>query len=70
MPTPIILASVIASWPIMWAIFGSAAVLVIALTTLVALATNPRHHARHAPHRPAAPTVLHETVPADRHALV
>ncbi len=72
MPTSIILGSVIVSWPILWAIFGGAAAVLVALTTLVALATSPRHHARrtrHAAHRPAT-AVARERVPADRHALV
>jgi hypothetical protein len=73
MSTPIILAGVIASWPILWLIYGSAAVVIIALTAVVALATSPRHHAghtRHAAHRAGTASVPHETVASDRHALV
>jgi Na+-driven multidrug efflux pump len=67
MPTSIILTSVLISWPILWAILGGAAALVIALTTLVALATSPRHHARraqHTAHQPATAAVQRETVGA------
>lgn len=73
MPTSIILSSVIGSWPILWAIFGGAAAVVIALTTLIALATSPRHHARrtrHAAHRPEAASLPRQTASSDRHALV
>jgi len=73
MPTPIILSSVIGSWPILWAIFGGAAAVVIALTILVALATSPRRHARHnrrAAHQPRTASLPSQRVSSEHHALV
>jgi len=72
MPTPIILSSFFSSWPILWAI-GGAAVLVVALMILIALATNPRRHARrtrHAAHPAGAASLPRQTAASDRHALV
>jgi hypothetical protein len=73
MPATIILSGVVGSWPIMCAIIGGAAALVVALTILVALATDPRHHARrtrHAAHRAGATSVPRQIASSDQHALV
>lgn len=72
MPTPIVLSSVIASWPIMSAIFGSAAVVVVLIAMLVALATRPRHTRSSARHAVQQPSAAQSPSPAtsDQHALV
>jgi hypothetical protein len=70
MPTTIILSGVLVSWPLLWLIYGSAAVMVLLLTALVALATSPRRRARHAAHEAGTTSVPPETVSSDRHALV
>ncbi|HTZ92150.1 MAG TPA: hypothetical protein VMB74_07140 [Streptosporangiaceae bacterium] len=72
MPTPIILSSVIASWPIMCAIFGGAAVAVVLLTMLVAVVTRPRHQRPRAWHAvpPAGTAPSASRATSDQHALV
>ena len=72
MPAPIILSNVSVPWPVIWAVFGGAAAVVVVLTTLVALATSPRHHARPTRHAAGQPgsAQLSQEATADRDALV
>ena len=73
MPAPIILSNVVVPWPIIWALFGGAAAVVVGLTTLVALAMSPRHRGRQTRHSAAQPPTAplpSQDASADRHALV
>jgi hypothetical protein len=61
MPTPIILSSIISSWPLIWAVLAGAIVAVIAISVLLALVTRPRR-GTHRPATAARGEVRHEAL--------
>ena len=69
MSAPIILSSVMASWPLFWATFAIGAFAVIALTIIIALVTKDTHSTSRR-RRPATPPSPAREAPVQEKVLV